>query len=99
MCWYCGNPITRPDPIGRSERCDACGRDLRCCRNCSFYDSSSASCKESQAELPSETERANFCDWFRVHPALRTYHEGDLHRRNQERSARDTFLRLFNDES
>ncbi len=49
--------------------------------------------------MPADKERANFCDWFRVHQALRTGHEGDLHRRSQERSARDTFLRLFNDES
>jgi len=70
MCWYCGEAVTDPEPIGRSLRCNTCGKDLRSCKNCRFFlpSSSGASsrgdCRETSAEPQSDRERANFCDWF-----------------------------------
>jgi hypothetical protein len=65
MCWYCGEIIADPEPIGRSLRCNACGKDLRSCKNCRFFlPGSRGDCKESGAEPQSDKERANFCDWF-----------------------------------
>jgi DNA-directed RNA polymerase subunit RPC12/RpoP len=72
MCWYCGTPVTDEEPLGRSLRCTRCGRDLRVCRNCRFYlPGGGKDCKESQAEVPADKERANFCDWFRLDPKFR----------------------------
>jgi len=52
--------------IGRSEACLKCGRDLRCCLNCFFYDIKSANlCSEPQADRVGEKDRGNFCDYFR----------------------------------
>ncbi|MCL2266851.1 MAG: hypothetical protein FWC17_03695 [Treponema sp.] len=65
MCWYCGSPVTDALPIGRSQRCQDCGKDLRSCRNCRFFlPGARGDCKESGAEPQHDKERANFCDWF-----------------------------------
>ena len=52
--------------VGRSETCPKCLSDLRVCRNCIYYDSSSYNeCREPVAERVKDKERANFCDYFR----------------------------------
>jgi hypothetical protein len=74
MCWYCGKPVTDAEPLGRSLVC-ACGRDLRCCRNCRHFDPGSArNCRETQAEGEKDGERSNFCDWFSLNPRFRAPH-------------------------
>jgi hypothetical protein len=41
--------------------------DLRCCRQCRFYDTTLANqCREPQAERVSDKTAANFCDYFAV---------------------------------
>jgi hypothetical protein len=76
MCWYCGEAIIDEEPIGRSLRCETCGKDLRCCKNCKFYQAGSrADCAEpraaEQGEGSSDKESANFCDWFQLNPGLK----------------------------
>lgn len=65
-CFSCGAVLELPDgPIGRSATCDNCDADIRCCRNCQFYDVDSYNeCREPSAERVVEKERANFCDFF-----------------------------------
>jgi hypothetical protein len=64
-CWRCGAAIEARERVGRRDTCLACGSDLRCCRNCRFYDVASHNqCREPQAERQVEKERGNFCDWF-----------------------------------
>ncbi|WP_461247218.1 hypothetical protein [Treponema sp. R6D11] len=73
MCWYCGEIIADPEPIGRSLRCETCGKDLRSCKNCRFFlPGSSGDCKESSAEPQADKERANFCDWFSLDQKYRS---------------------------
>jgi len=72
MCWYCGSPITNPEPLGRSLRCPDCGKDIRSCMNCRHFLPKERGCAESQGENPSDKERANFCDWFGLNPKLRS---------------------------
>jgi predicted RNA-binding Zn-ribbon protein involved in translation (DUF1610 family) len=74
MCWSCGSAISDPEPLGRSLRCPDCGKDLRSCKNCRHLRPSG--CAESQAEKPSEPERANFCDWFSLNPLYRNISKG-----------------------
>ena len=42
-----------------------CGVDLRCCRNCAFYDPQYANaCREPHTDLVLDKEAGNFCDFF-----------------------------------
>jgi hypothetical protein len=64
-CYHCGGEIA-DNGFGRSERCPACGRDNRCCRNCTFEEPGYRSeCLETQADPVSDKELANYCDFFR----------------------------------
>ena len=53
-------------PMSRREECASCGADQHVCRMCVFFDSKSrGSCNEERAESQSDTERVNFCDYFK----------------------------------
>ena len=65
QCYHCQQEVDTKERIGRSEMCTRCGANLRCCRNCMFYDTSYASaCREPQAEPVVDKETGNFCDFF-----------------------------------
>jgi len=73
MCWYCGSPVTDKEPIGRSLRCQSCGKDLRSCKNCRFFlPGARGDCRETSAEGQPDKERANFCDWFSLDEKFRS---------------------------
>jgi len=94
MCWYCGEIISDPDPIGRSLRCSQCGKDLRSCKNCRFFlPGQRGDCKESSAEPVSDKERANFCDWFSLDPKYRGKTAGQKNEKATE--AKTAFDNLF----
>jgi hypothetical protein len=64
-CFHCGTEIFFTDRVGIREECDKCRSDVHCCRNCSFYDPKVYNeCREPQAEVVREKERANVCDYF-----------------------------------
>jgi hypothetical protein len=51
----------------RDSECPHCTAYLRCCRNCGFYDLNAHNlCHEPMADLQSDKEVANMCDYFRV---------------------------------
>ena len=93
MCWYCGSPVTDSEPLGRSLKCLDCGKDLRSCKNCRHLRASG--CAESQAEKPSEVERANFCDWFSLNPRFRNATAGERKSADAGTSAKSAFEDLF----
>jgi hypothetical protein len=96
MCWYCGSPVTEPDPIGRSFRCASCGKDLHSCRNCRFHLSGArGDCSESQAEPVGEKENANFCDWFTLAPQYRSKTAGRAKDMEKASAAKAAFDNLF----
>ena len=65
-CVFCSKEINIDSPIGRNDVCPACGHDLRCCKNCNFYDPGAYNeCREVMAERIIDKERANFCDYFK----------------------------------
>ena len=71
-CWSCGKEYEAPDLITRESECPHCAAFLRCCRNCEFYDPSAHNqCREPQAELQSDKEVANACDYFRAAKSVR----------------------------
>tara|TARA_Y100000768_G_C23908713_1_gene648852 strand:+ start:936 stop:1172 length:237 start_codon:yes stop_codon:yes gene_type:complete len=53
--------------VARTEECEKCYTDLRCCKMCSFYDKSAYNeCREPTADRIVEKEKANFCDFFKL---------------------------------
>jgi len=64
ICQACGFEF-EAGQVGRREECPACGADLHACRQCRFYEPGAHNdCREPQAELVTEKETANFCDYF-----------------------------------
>ena len=64
-CSGCGRSHSFADVVPRSAVCESCGRDLRCCRTCRFYEATAYNeCSEPSAERVLEKDRANFCDFY-----------------------------------
>ncbi len=65
QCAFCGAKLKLEDRVSRRDTCAACGRDLRCCMQCKFYDPHAYNeCREVSAERIRDKERSNFCDYF-----------------------------------
>ena len=65
-CFKCSELLVVIEPISRKEECPKCMSDVRCCRNCIFYDAKVYNeCREPQAERILEKERSNLCDFFK----------------------------------
>ncbi len=67
-CARCGRTLEIVgNQVGRSDTCPGCGGDLHSCRNCRHFDLAAAKqCKEPFAEVPSEEDDANFCEFFQI---------------------------------
>jgi hypothetical protein len=64
-CFFCKKEIKAREKIGRRDTCPHCGRDLKCCKQCKFYDVHAYNeCREVSAERVVDKERSNFCDYF-----------------------------------
>ena len=67
-CFHCGAEQTYVDRVGIRAECDKCHSDLHVCKNCTFYDPKVYNeCREPQAEVVREKDRANVCDYFQPH--------------------------------
>ena len=66
QCATCNREVAAGQKVYFRDECPHCGADLHCCKNCGFYDpGASKQCREPSAELVSNKERANYCDYFR----------------------------------
>ena len=93
-CYACGREIAAAEKIRRSDECEGCGRDLRCCRNCRHFDPKVHNqCREVVAEWVADKERANFCDYFELDPRRRPTPARDG--KSAEELAREKFKKLF----
>lgn len=64
-CAFCGGELQLVGKANRSDTCLHCGRDLRCCKQCKFYDPRAYNeCREVSAERVVDKERSNFCEYF-----------------------------------
>ena len=65
-CAHCQKEIeiiTRK--VHRGDTCDHCGKDLKCCLMCEFYDTSSYNeCREPIANRIKLKEKSNFCTYY-----------------------------------
>lgn len=69
LCYRCQNTIELEPhrPVSRHDHCQKCYADIRCCKNCLFYDLLHYNeCKESMAERLTDKEKANFCGYFQA---------------------------------
>jgi hypothetical protein len=65
QCFKCGHVLKFPERVGLREECEKCGEDVHVCRNCRFYDPKVYNeCREPQAEVVQDKERANRCEYF-----------------------------------
>lgn len=64
-CVFCGKKFPIKIKVSRGDTCPHCQRDLRCCKQCKFFDPHAYNeCREVMAERIVDKERANFCDFF-----------------------------------
>jgi len=64
-CHACNKDLSIGREVNRKDVCPSCGADVRCCLNCSFYDTKvSKQCREPGSELVKDKARSNFCDYF-----------------------------------
>ena len=65
FCHSCKKELALGRQIGRRDECPFCSADLHCCLNCTYYERSAPKqCREPQAGLVREKDKANFCDYF-----------------------------------
>jgi len=92
MCYFCGEKTE--GPVYRNSTCPACGKDLKICLNCKFYEPGAHwDCRETISEPVREKDRANFCDYFVL--THRTAKSGPS---DKSAKAKDLFNSLFSDE-
>ncbi|MFV8259335.1 hypothetical protein ACNQKP_16130 [Bdellovibrio bacteriovorus] len=64
-CFSCNKELTFPGNVGRRDECPHCRADVHVCKNCEHYDPKVYNeCRETQADVVREKDRANFCDYF-----------------------------------
>jgi hypothetical protein len=64
ICWNCNAALSNVIlPMSRREECDKCKADQHVCNMCLYFVKDR--CEEERAEHISNTERANFCDYFK----------------------------------
>lgn len=68
-CYHCQQDLSAfsQSTPSRQDTCPSCHKDLRVCKNCSFYDANSHwECKEHVQDHVIDKEKANFCDYFKL---------------------------------
>ena len=94
-CHSCNHEFDDRTRVYRNTLCVNCGKDLKVCLNCRFYEPSAHwECRESIAEPVREKDRANFCDFF----ALRAGAAGGTATGSGSAQARDSLRKLFGDD-
>ena len=65
-CHFCGGTVPTAEKLFRSSLCPKCGKEVRICLHCTFYQPGAHwDCRETIPEPVTDKERANFCDYFR----------------------------------
>lgn len=91
-CFSCKHEFDDRTRVYRNTLCPSCGKELKVCLNCRFYDPSAHwECRESIPEAVREKDRANFCDFF----ALRAGSPAAAPADAKADQARDSLRKLF----
>lgn len=76
-CAFCRGVLDISAQVARSDTCPHCKRDLRCCKQCKFYDPKAYNqCREVHAQRIIDKERANLCDHFALRGSPETASRG-----------------------
>ena len=97
-CFNCGWEWKIDGLPGRRDVCEQCNTDLRCCRNCVYFDLTVAhQCSERRAEPVQEKDRANYCEQFDF--ARRNFKRIDRAKgeMTREEAAKETLRKLLGD--
>ena len=87
-CSFCHEVINIKGKVGRQDICPRCKRDIRCCKQCKYYDQSAYNeCREVSAERIIDKERANFCDYFVLRGSKGGKISGSLNRKKEAKQA------------
>lgn len=98
VCHACGTSIDDRTRVYRTSVCPGCGRDLKCCLNCRFYDPSAHwQCRETIPEEVRDKEKANFCEYFQLRPSATDGPVAPGRADEKAREARDKLDKLFGD--
>lgn len=66
LCFKCQTKQPVLGQVGFRDECFKCHSDLHSCKNCEHHDLQAYNeCRETQADVVREKDRANFCDYFR----------------------------------
>lgn len=68
-CYRCGANLDTYliARVSRQDSCPKCGNDIRCCKNCEFYEPNARwACREEITEHVTEKEKSTFCDFFKL---------------------------------
>ena len=77
-CAFCRGVLDISTQITRSDTCPHCKRDLRCCKQCKYYDPKAYNqCREVLAQRIIDKERANMCEHFSLRGSPDTTGRGD----------------------
>lgn len=96
-CFSCGYQFDEQLKAFRSTFCPSCGKDVRVCKNCTFFDPTAHwQCRETVPEEVRDKERANFCDYFRL--GTNPVTPGGAVEDTKKKDARNAFDSLFSDE-
>ncbi len=97
LCWNCGKPTGIVGRVARSDSCDSCLADLRCCHGCRHFDPTRRfQCRETiDTNIPNK-EKNNFCDFFHMRDAVKTA-GGISHQRDSKEDRKKKFDDLFDD--
>jgi len=72
LCWNCGKPTGITGRVARSDSCESCLADLRCCRGCRHFDPTRrAQCRETVEAPIKDKEKNNFCDFFQMRNVIK----------------------------
>ncbi len=64
-CAFCHGVLDIRGEVAKKETCPHCKKELRCCRQCKFYDPKAYNgCREVSTQRIVDKERANLCDFF-----------------------------------
>ena len=89
-CAFCGGKVSLEGKVSKNDTCLHCGKDLRCCKQCKFYDPHSYNnCREVLAERIVDKERSNFCDYF----VPRGSRGGKINRTQEAKSALEALFK------
>jgi len=92
-CHFCETEIPSTMIIGHASICSFCGRPLKVCLNCRFYDPNAYhECREEIDEPVTYKDLANFCDHFVLKES------SNKKQTKSQEEARSRFFSLFSEE-